>query len=162
MVMRALFVLLLVPLLVRATPQEPLPDLGPAPAWRLKDPAGKEVSSTSLAGKVVVVDFWATWCAPCREEVPGYIDLQTRLGPKGVVVVGLSLDEDGAKAVAAFAKKHGVNYLLLMADDAVQKAFGGIESIPTTFLIDREGRIRHRKVGAMEAAEYAAVVERVL
>lgn len=133
-----------------------------SPAWRLKDLNGREVSSASLAGKIVVVDFWATWCAPCREEIPGFVDLQRRLGPRGVVVVGMSLDEGDPKTVAAFAAKHGVNYLLLMANEGVQKAFGGIDSIPTTFLIDREGRIRHRKVGAMDAAEYAAIVERLL
>mgnify|MGYP000915414110 CR=1 FL=1 len=126
--------------------------LGKAPTWKLEDLAGKPVSSEDFKGKVVVVDFWATWCPPCREEIPGYIELQQKYGPKGLVIVGVSLDQAGPDVVKAFATKTGINYPLVMGDDKVVSDFGGVEGIPTTFLIDRQGQIRDRKVG-MEPKE---------
>ena len=131
-----------------------LPVLGKAPAWKLKDLQGKDVSSADFKGKIVVVDFWATWCPPCRAEIPGYIELQKKYADKGVVIVGISVDEDGVKAVAPFAKAAGMNYKVLLFNDDVVAAFGGIEGIPTTFLIDREGNIRDKKVGMVEEADY--------
>ncbi|MBI5689729.1 MAG: TlpA family protein disulfide reductase [Verrucomicrobia bacterium] len=131
-----------------------LPRLGPAPAWQLKDVNGAPVSSDQFKGKVVVVDFWATWCPPCRAEIPGYIDLVKKYGAEGLVIVGISLDQAGPEVVKAFAGKTGINYPLVMGDDQVVAAFGGVEGIPTTFLIDRTGQIRDRKVGAEETADY--------
>jgi thiol-disulfide isomerase/thioredoxin len=139
---------------VTAKPPATLPKLGAAPAWKLKDVDGRDVSSAQFAGKVVVIDFWATWCGPCREEIPGYIALQKKYGADKLAIVGLSLDAAGPDVVKAFMKKHGVNYPMVMADDAAVGAFGGVEGIPTTFLIDRTGQIRDRKVGAEEAASY--------
>ena len=131
-----------------------LPKLGLAPKWELKDINGQVVSSEQLKGKVVVVDFWATWCGPCRIEIPGYVEMQKKYGKDGFVIVGASVDQGGPGVVKAFADKNGVNYTLVMADEAVVSAFGGVEAIPTTFLIDRNGQIRDRKIGAQESAEY--------
>jgi peroxiredoxin len=131
-----------------------LPVVGPAPQWKLKDVHGTVVSSEQFKGKVVVVDFWATWCGPCRTEIPGYVDLQRKYGKDGLVVVGVSMDEAGPKVVEEFVKKFGVNYQMVMGDDAVQSAFGGMDAIPTTFLIDRAGKIRDKKVGAEPTEEY--------
>jgi thiol-disulfide isomerase/thioredoxin len=130
-----------------------LPVVGPSPAWKLTDLDGKEVGRDALKGKVVVVDFWATWCPPCVHEIPGYIALQKKYAENGLVVVGLSVDSKPA-VVGPFATKKGVNYPLAMATPEVIEAFGGVEGIPTTFLIDREGNIRHKKVGSMETDEY--------
>lgn len=139
-----------------------LPKIGPAPAWRLEDIAGKTVTSEDFKGKVVVVDFWATWCPPCREEIPGYIALQKQYGPEGLVVIGISLDQQGPDVVKAFAAKFGINYPLVMGDEKVVAAFGGVEGIPTTFLIDRHGQIRDRKVGMEEKADYEGKILSVL
>jgi len=139
-----------------------LPRLAPAPAWTLKDLNGAPVSMAQFKGKVVVVDFWATWCPPCRAEIPGYIEMVRKHGKDGLVIVGISLDQGGPDVVKPFAAKTGINYQLVMGDDAVVAAFGGVEGIPTTFLIDRAGIIRDRKVGAEEAESYERKVLAVL
>ncbi|MCC6414420.1 MAG: TlpA family protein disulfide reductase [Opitutaceae bacterium] len=131
-----------------------LPVIQPAPDWTLPDLDGRPVNSAQFAGKVVVVDFWATWCPPCREEIPGYIALQEKYGKDGLVIIGVSLDRGGPAKVRDFAKKFGINYPLVMGDSEAIAGFGDISAIPTTFLIDREGNIRDRKVGALATAEY--------
>lgn len=143
-------------------PAASLPKIGAAPQWSLKDLDGKVVSSVDLKGKVVVIDFWATWCPPCRDEIPGYVELQKQYGKDGLVIVGASADEAGPAVVKDFAKKMGINYTMLMADEAVSSAFGGIEALPTTFLIDRNGQIRDRKVGKEHKAEYEQKILAVL
>jgi peroxiredoxin len=133
-----------------------------APAWTLKNLEGKAVSFAQFKGKVVVIDFWATWCGPCLTEIPGYIELQNKYGKDGLVIIGISLDSIKAKEVAKFAKKKGMNYTLVMADDAIMETFGNFTMIPTTFLINREGRIVHQKSGQWDHAEYEALVKKAL
>jgi peroxiredoxin len=125
----------------------------PAPAWTLPDVDGRPVHSADFAGRVMVVDFWATWCPPCVKEVPGYVDLQRRYGERGLTVIGISLDRQGPEVVREFMRRHGVNYPMVMGDDAVVAAFGGVQAIPTTFVVDRAGRIVFSKVGYMPASE---------
>ncbi len=142
---------------------EPVP-AAPAPAWQLKDVDGKVVSSEQFKGKVVVLDFWATWCGPCRMEIPGYVELQKKYGKDGLVIVGVSLDSDrhADQTVKDFVQKYGVSYQIVMGDDAVQAAFGGMDAIPTTFIIDRNGQIRDRKVGAEPTADYEQAILKYL
>ncbi|HVW22295.1 MAG TPA: TlpA disulfide reductase family protein [Opitutaceae bacterium] len=145
----------------------PLKQPAPMPAWQLKDVDGNPVSSADFKGKVLVVDFWATTCAPCLKEIPGYVALQARYGAAGLVFVGISTDDGGPKAPAlvkkylrvydAKAAKEGrpaFNYRILMATADVEAAFGGLDGVPTTFIVDRQGRIRDKKVGLVPAAAY--------
>ncbi|GAB4344894.1 MAG: hypothetical protein Kow0089_21710 [Desulfobulbaceae bacterium] len=108
---------------------------------------GKEVRSSDFAGKVLLVTFFATWCPPCRKEVPTLIGLQNELGPKGFSVVGMSVDEKGPKVVIKMIKKDKINYPVLMARGKTARDFGGVAGIPTSFLVDRSGRIVKRYPG---------------
>jgi len=133
-----------------------------APAWALKDLAGNTVRSDQFAGKTVVVDFWATWCGPCRMEIPGYIELQKKYADKGLVVIGVSLDRQGPGVVKRFAAENGINYPIVMGDEKIVDAFGGVEGIPTTFIIGPDGTIRHKKVGAMHTEQFEELLKPVL
>jgi peroxiredoxin len=133
-----------------------------APEWSLKDVDGKTVRSADFKGKVVILDFWATWCGPCRVEIPNFIALQKQYEKQGLVVVGLSVDEDGAKAVRPFAQKLGLNYPVVLADEKTQEAFGGIEAVPTTFIIDREGRIVKEHMGFADKDEFEHEIKPLL
>ncbi len=119
----------------------------PAPAFTLPDLQGKSVSSASFAGKVVILDFWATWCPPCREEIPHLVRLQSKYRAQGLEIVGVSLDAGGAADVAPFADEHDVNYTMLIGDPDQATTVWGANFLPTTFVLDREGKIVKRFVG---------------
>jgi len=125
-----------------------------APSWSLPSIDGKTVNLSDFKGKVVVLDFWATWCPPCRKEIPSFIELQKELGDKGLAVVGIALDEEGAKVVKPFAKKNDINYPLVIGKQATSDSYGGIEGIPTTFIIDRDGKIVGKHVGLTSKEEF--------
>lgn len=112
-----------------------------APEWQLNDPDGKAVKLSDFKGKVVILDFWATWCPPCRAEIPGFIALQKQYAAQGLTVVGVSLDTDGASVVKTFVKKAGMNYPVVIGDEKIASEYGGITAIPTTFVLDRNGNI---------------------
>jgi thiol-disulfide isomerase/thioredoxin len=133
---------------------KPVPST-PGPAWKMKDVDGKVVSSADFKGKVVVVDFWATWCPPCRTEIPGYVALQKKYGADGLVFVGISVDgDDSIPAVKAFVKQFNINYVIVMANDTIQDQFHVNQGYPTTFIIDRDGNIRNKKVGREPTAVF--------
>lgn len=132
------------------------------PSWELTDLQGQPVRSADFEGKVVILDFWATWCPPCLKEIPGFIELQERYGEAGLVVVGVSLDEGGPATVAPFVSKEGINYPVVMGDSAIVEAFGGIESIPTTFVIDRDGQILKRHVGYVSRDRFEKEIQPLL
>jgi thiol-disulfide isomerase/thioredoxin len=149
--------------LMGCQPKVQLPVLGHAPAWKLKDLDGKELSSDQFRGKVVLLDFWATWCVPCSEEIPGYIRLQKKYGPDKVAIVGISLDEAGPAHVKQFVTVKGVNYPIVLGKlDEVEALFGGMEALPTKLLIDQKGEIRDRTVGAAPAPEYEKKIKALL
>ena len=144
--------------LLHAEPVAPTP----APAWKLQDVDGNVISSTQFKGKVVVLDFWATWCPPCRAEIPGYIALQKKYRDAGLVIIGVSVDQQGPGVVKKFITSMHVDYQIVMADENIQAAFGPMDAIPTTFIIDRAGIIRDRKVGLEPAADYEQAVLKYL
>jgi thiol-disulfide isomerase/thioredoxin len=121
-----------------------------APAMSLTDLDGQSVSMTDLRGKVVLLNFWATWCGPCREEIPMLVALQDHYRDY-LVIVGLSVDERPAEDVKAFATQFKVNYPIAMAPRDLQEAFGGVSAVPSTFVVDPEGRIVQRHLGILQA-----------
>jgi peroxiredoxin len=133
-----------------------------APAWELKDLDGKTVHSSDFKGKVVILDFWATWCPPCRAELPSFVALQKKYQDKGLTVVGMSVDKGSVDDVKAFAKQQGLNYPVVLADAKIAGAFGGIEGIPTTFIIDRNGHIVKQHVGLTEQSEFESDIKPLL
>src|SRR6266481_935176 len=118
------------------------------PEFSVKDLQGREISSSDLRGKVVLIDFWATWCQPCKKEMPGYQKLLNLYGSRGFAVIGLKFDTMAdAEDPVQFAKKIGVRYPLAVAPDELKQKFGGIEGLPTTMLYDRQGILRKKVVG---------------
>ena len=133
-----------------------------APEFALQDLSGKTVRLSDYAGKVVVVDFWVTWCGPCRAEVPDFVRLQSKYRGQGLVILGLSLDENGEKLVRDFAREYGVNYPMLLASPETARRYGGIVGIPTTFVLDRKGRITQKFIGQVEPRAFEATVQPLL
>ena len=135
----------------------------PAPAWSLKDPDGNVVTLAQFKGKVVVLDFWATWCPPCKVEIPGYEKLQTKYAADGLVIIGVSIDSDGNEIVKKFMREYGINYPIVMAADSdIIGAYGDLSMFPTTFIIDRDGLIRDKKQGKLPTAQYEQAILAVL
>lgn len=128
-----------VPSRVKAAPSAVA--MRPAPDFTLKDLEGKPVRLADLRGKAVILNFWATWCPPCRHEIPWFIDLQKRYGPQGLRIVGVSMDQTGPEDVAEFAREMGINYTVVTGDWNVARAYGGISALPTTFYIGRDGTL---------------------
>ena len=118
------------------------------PDFSVKDLQGREISSADFRGKVVLVDFWATWCQPCKREMPGYQKLVDRYGSRGFAVVGFKFDTMAdTEDPVLFARKIGVRYPLALASDELKRKFGGIEGLPTTMLYDRHGILRKKVIG---------------
>jgi cytochrome c-type biogenesis protein len=152
-----------------AAAQEPGKSIGiPAPEFTLKDLSGKDVSLGDYKGKVVLVNFWATWCTPCLGEIPDLIQMQQKYGPRGFVVLGLAMDEEGKSVVAPWVEKQRfdvagqqlpMNYPILLANDATATKFGGLIGYPTSVLITRDGKQLKRITGPLFPEEFSKAIE---
>jgi peroxiredoxin len=132
-----------------------------APVFSLPDLDGKTVSLADFRGKVVLLDFWATWCDPCLEELPDLIKLQDRFKDRGFTIVGVSADLQGAKVVGPFAKKHGINYPILISGGDIPEAYP-VPGFPTAFLIDKQGKIYARYLGGQTVEDFSRDIEAAL
>lgn len=126
----------------------------------LSDTDGKAVQLSSFKGKVIILDFFATWCPPCRQEIPDFIELQKQYGDKGLMMIGVSLTP--AEDVKPFAEKLGINYTVLVGDDKSEAAYGPIRSIPTTFIIDKEFNVARKYIGFTDKEVFEKDVKELL
>ncbi|MDP4219700.1 MAG: TlpA disulfide reductase family protein [Bacteroidota bacterium] len=125
----------------------------PAPEFTLKDVNGKTVSLSDYRGKIVVLNFWATWCGPCRKEIPDFIELQNTYGKDGLQFIGIALDQEGVEKVKPFNDKYKISYPILIGNNDIADKYGGMNAIPVTFLIDRKGLIRAHYIGMRQKAD---------
>ncbi len=136
---------------------------GSAPNFTLASVGGGSKSLEDYRGKVVMLNFWATWCGPCKQEIPDFIAMQEAYRDQGFEIVGVSLDDPTATAqVAQFVKQAGINYDIVYGNGQVAQAYGGVQSIPTTFLIDREGNVVTSKVGLQPKDAWESAIETLL
>jgi thiol-disulfide isomerase/thioredoxin len=133
-----------------------------APDFSLEDLEGKTVRLSDSGGKVRLVDFWATWCAPCREEIPQFKELYAQYKDQGFELIGIAMDEEGAKVVRPFVEKHQVSYTNLLGNEKVEQAFGGVLGYPTAFFIDRDGKIVDSYVGGVPKRVFEARLRELL
>jgi len=139
-----------------------------APPFKLLNLKGETVDSSAFQGKVVLLDFWATWCPPCREEIPHLNELYEKYKEDGLVIIGISLDRGGPEGVKKFLEKFKVGYINVIGDEGVLEAYnripgmGPIQGIPTTFVIDRNGQIRQRFSGYTEKKVFEEAIKRLL
>ncbi|MBC8468649.1 MAG: TlpA family protein disulfide reductase [Planctomycetes bacterium] len=133
-----------------------------APSFTLLDLNGNKVSLSDFKGKVVILDFWATWCPPCVKEIPHFIELYDKYKDQGLAIIGISVDQQGISIVKAFKEKFNINYPILMAERQVVIAYGNIRSIPTAFVIDKSGNIQRVYVGYRDKAVFEADIKELL
>jgi thiol-disulfide isomerase/thioredoxin len=132
-----------------------------APGFQLTSLSGEKIDLQAYRGKVVLLDFWATWCGPCRIEIPGFVQLQNKYGSQGLVVVGVSMD-DGPEPVRTFYNSFHMNYPVAMGSDKLGMLYGGIFGLPTTFLIGRDGRIYAKHEGLTDLAVFEDEIKELL
>jgi cytochrome c biogenesis protein CcmG/thiol:disulfide interchange protein DsbE len=133
-----------------------------APDFSLADRSDHTVSLSAYRGQVVLINFWATWCSPCKREIPWLVEFQTKYRDRGFTVLGLSVDEDGWKSVAPYLDASTINYPVAIASDDVTASFGGITAVPMTFVIDRTGRVAATHLGLLNRDDVEAEIQSAL
>ncbi len=135
----------------------------PAADFTLRDANGTAVKLSDYRGKVVLLNFWATWCGPCTLEIPWFIEFEQQYKTQGFAVIGVSMDEEGWNAIKPYMAAHKMNYRVLLGDDSVSQLYGGVESLPTTFLIDRQGKVAFPPhIGLAGKNEYLKEIQSLL
>ncbi len=134
----------------------------PAPDFALKDDMGRTVKLSDYKGKIVLLNFWATWCGPCKLEIPWFVEFEQKYKDKGFAVLGISMDEEGWDIVKPYVDKAKMNYRIVIGNDSMAQQWGGVDSLPTSFMIDREGRIAATHVGLVSKGEYQKDINELL
>jgi len=135
---------------------------GVAPDFALQTLDGKTMKLSDLRGKAVLLNFWATWCAPCKIEMPWFVELQKQYGPQGFQIVGVAMDDASNKEISDFAKEMGVNYPVLVGKEAVGDAYGGVQFLPENFYIDRNGKVVDRAFGLKGKGEIEDDIKKII
>ena len=133
-----------------------------APAFSLKDGDGRTVSLSDFKGKVVLLNFWATWCGPCKIEIPWFVEFEQKYKDRGFAVIGVAMDDEGWEVVKPYVAKSKINYRILKGTDEVASSYGGVDSLPTTLVIDQDGRIVSTHVGLVSKSEYEDDIVKLL
>jgi thiol-disulfide isomerase/thioredoxin len=146
----------------RSGPPPSITRSGPAPDFTLETLDGKNVRLADLRGKAVLLNFWATWCGPCKIETPWLVELQNQYGSQGLQVIGVAMDDSGKDEIAKFAKDMGVNYPVLLGKEAVGDAYGGVPALPESFFIGRDGKIVDKIIGLKGKGEIEDSIKKAL
>lgn len=133
-----------------------------APDFSLKDVNGKPVKLSDYKGQVVLLNFWATWCGPCKVEIPWFKEFETTYKNQGFSVLGVAMDDEGWEAVKPYITEKQVNYRVVVGNEQVSVLYGDVESLPTTFVIDREGRIASIHIGLISKGDYSNEIKELL
>ncbi|HXJ85756.1 MAG TPA: TlpA disulfide reductase family protein [Candidatus Binatia bacterium] len=134
----------------------------PAPDFTLESLDGKTVSLSEFKGKAVLVNFWATWCGPCKIETPWLVELQNEYGSQGLQIVGVAMDDSGKDEIARFAKEMGMNYPVLLGKEAVGEAYGGVPALPESFFVGRDGKIVDKIMGIEGKSDIETAIKKAL
>ena len=133
-----------------------------APDFELQSLEGKDVKLSDFRGKAVLLNFWATYCGPCKIEMPWFVELQKEYGPQGFQIVGVAVDDASTEDIAKFAREMGVNYPILLGKESVAQSYGGVGVLPTTFFVDREGKITAREFGLQSRSVFVDNIKKAL
>jgi peroxiredoxin len=133
-----------------------------APDFTLKDASGAAVKLSDYRGKVVVLNFWATWCGPCKVEIPWFMSFEKEYKDRDFAVLGVSMDDDGWKSVKPYVADKKINYRVVIGSDEVSTLYGGVDSLPTTFIIDRSGRVASVHIGLVSKITYENEITKLL
>jgi len=133
-----------------------------APDFELQSLDGKNVKLSAFRGKAVLLNFWATWCGPCKIEMPWFVELQKQYGPQGLQVVGVAMDDSSSEEIAKFTREMGVNYPVLLGTESVGQRYGGVDVLPTTFFVDREGKLVAREFGLQSRSIFVDHIKEAL
>ena len=134
----------------------------PAPDFTLESLDGKNIQLSGYKGQAVLLNFWATWCGPCKIEMPWFVELQKEYGPQGLQIVGVAMDDASKEDIAKFVKEMGVNYPILIGKEAVGNDYGGVNVLPTTYFIDRDGKIVAREFGLQSRSLFVDNIKKSL